>query len=305
MRPALFAAAAHPERISGVIVGTGGAAIPLQLGEPLKSLVLDPDLEKYRKMDRRAIVDAALNTILGAENHPHTPEPDPVIGGLGASCESVAGCWVPRKPRQREHSGTSRQEAGMRTGAPTDRRGYRHEAVLYDSDEKFLGVVVPFLQEGAALGEPCLVALGASTTGLVRAAVGNRTGLTFLGDRYDRPASVIRSNRELFAAHLTEGASRIRVASEVPHPGVGAPWEGWARYEAVVNRAYAEFPLWACAPTTRASPPAPSSTTSPAPTRTSPLPTAAGSTRAIRTPPRSSPNVHQAGPTRRRPRPHR
>lgn len=34
---ALFAAAAHPERIASVIVGTGGAAVPIQLGEPLAS----------------------------------------------------------------------------------------------------------------------------------------------------------------------------------------------------------------------------------------------------------------------------
>jgi hypothetical protein len=54
---------AHPPRFSGVIVGTGGAAIPLELGEALKSWVLDPDLEKYREMDPRAIVDAALGTI--------------------------------------------------------------------------------------------------------------------------------------------------------------------------------------------------------------------------------------------------
>src|SRR5512133_137939 len=140
-------------------------------------------------------------------------------------------------------------------GAPTGGSGYLHEAVLYDSDEEFLGVVVPFLQEGAAVGEPCLVALGASSTGLVRAAVGNTSGLTFLDDRYDRPASVIRSNRDLFAAHLTDGASRIRVAAEVPHPGLGAPWDGWARYEAAVNRAYAEFPLWGlCAYDTRITP---------------------------------------------------
>src|SRR5262245_57544015 len=39
---ALFAAAAHPERIASVIVGIGGAAVPLQLGDPLKSWVLDP-----------------------------------------------------------------------------------------------------------------------------------------------------------------------------------------------------------------------------------------------------------------------
>ena len=62
---ALFAAAEDPERFAGVIVGTGGAAIPLELGEPLASWVLDPDLDKYRKMDSRAIVDAALETIPG------------------------------------------------------------------------------------------------------------------------------------------------------------------------------------------------------------------------------------------------
>jgi anti-sigma regulatory factor (Ser/Thr protein kinase) len=140
----------------------------------------------------------------------------------------------------------------MRTGPPTDRRGYRHEAVLYDSDQQLLDVVVPFLREGVAAGEPCLVALAASTSRLARAAVGDITGLTFLDDRYDRPASVIRSNRDLFTVHLIDGASRIRVASEVPHPGVGAPWDGWARYEATINHAYAEFPLWGlCAYDTR------------------------------------------------------
>jgi pimeloyl-ACP methyl ester carboxylesterase len=62
---ALFAAAAHPELMASVIVGTGGAAVPIQLGEPLASWVLDPDLDKYRRMDPRAIVGAALDTIAG------------------------------------------------------------------------------------------------------------------------------------------------------------------------------------------------------------------------------------------------
>jgi pimeloyl-ACP methyl ester carboxylesterase len=62
---ALFAAAAHPERIASAIVGTGGTAVPIQLGEPLASWVLDPDLDKYRRMDPRAIVGAALDTITG------------------------------------------------------------------------------------------------------------------------------------------------------------------------------------------------------------------------------------------------
>ena len=62
---ALFAAAAHSERIAGLIVGTGGAAVPLELGEPLRSWVLDPDLDKYRRIDPRVIVDTAVNTIAG------------------------------------------------------------------------------------------------------------------------------------------------------------------------------------------------------------------------------------------------
>ena len=62
---ALFAAAAHPERIASVIVGTGGAAVPLQLGEPLKSWVLDPNLEKYRRIDPHVIVNTAIDTIAG------------------------------------------------------------------------------------------------------------------------------------------------------------------------------------------------------------------------------------------------
>ena len=62
---ALFAAAAHPDKFSSVIVGTGGAAVPIQFGEPLRSWVLDPDLEKYRRIDPQTIVDAAVSTIAG------------------------------------------------------------------------------------------------------------------------------------------------------------------------------------------------------------------------------------------------
>ena len=62
---ALFAAAAHPERFASLVVGEGGAAVPLELGEPLRSWVLDPDLEKYRTVDPHAIVETSLSTIPG------------------------------------------------------------------------------------------------------------------------------------------------------------------------------------------------------------------------------------------------
>lgn len=61
----LFAAADHPERIASLIVGTGGAAVPIQLGEPLASWVSDPDFDKYRRMDPKLIVGAAIDNIAG------------------------------------------------------------------------------------------------------------------------------------------------------------------------------------------------------------------------------------------------
>ena len=62
---ALFAAAAHPDRIASVVVGTGGASVPLDLGEPLRSWVLDPDLDSYRHIDPHVFVNTAMDTIAG------------------------------------------------------------------------------------------------------------------------------------------------------------------------------------------------------------------------------------------------
>lgn len=61
----LFAAAENPGLFAGLVVGTGATEVPLVLGEPLASWVLDPDLEKYRAMDPRAIVDVAADTVAG------------------------------------------------------------------------------------------------------------------------------------------------------------------------------------------------------------------------------------------------
>jgi pimeloyl-ACP methyl ester carboxylesterase len=61
----LFAAADHPDQIASAVVGSGGASVPLDLGEPLRSRVLDPDLESWRRKDPREIVGSALDTVAG------------------------------------------------------------------------------------------------------------------------------------------------------------------------------------------------------------------------------------------------
>jgi pimeloyl-ACP methyl ester carboxylesterase len=59
----LFAAALHPGRFRSLVVGTGGAAVPLQLGGVLKEWVEAPSLEPYRKIDGREIVTAVIKTL--------------------------------------------------------------------------------------------------------------------------------------------------------------------------------------------------------------------------------------------------
>lgn len=60
---ALFAAALHPERLRSLVVGTGAAAVPLQLGGPLKEWVETPDLAPYYRIDGRQVVTAATGRL--------------------------------------------------------------------------------------------------------------------------------------------------------------------------------------------------------------------------------------------------
>jgi pimeloyl-ACP methyl ester carboxylesterase len=62
---ALFAAAVHPELFATVVVGSGATAVPLKLGKSLLAKILDPDLDKYRRMDPRTVVGGLLDTIAG------------------------------------------------------------------------------------------------------------------------------------------------------------------------------------------------------------------------------------------------
>jgi pimeloyl-ACP methyl ester carboxylesterase len=60
---ALFASAAHPGRFLSLVVGAGGVAVPIQLGDPLREWVFAPDLEPYRRIGGRAIVERAIGTL--------------------------------------------------------------------------------------------------------------------------------------------------------------------------------------------------------------------------------------------------
>jgi len=129
-------------------------------------------------------------------------------------------------------------------------QGYVHETAFYGSDDDLLAVTVPFLEGGLAAGDATVVAFGGDNADLVRHAMPDADGLMFLTGReqYARPSVTIARYRQLLADLVEGGAPRIRIVGDVPHPGVGVPWEAWSCYEAAVNHVLAEHPLWGLCP---------------------------------------------------------
>jgi pimeloyl-ACP methyl ester carboxylesterase len=60
---ALFAAGARPGRLRSLVVGSGGTAVPIQLGDALRKWVFAPDLEPYRRIGGQPIVERAMQTL--------------------------------------------------------------------------------------------------------------------------------------------------------------------------------------------------------------------------------------------------
>lgn len=64
---ALFAAAANPDRFRSVVIGSGGALVPTDLGSPLHEWVHDEDLAPYRALGPKDVVNIAMDAIKGYE----------------------------------------------------------------------------------------------------------------------------------------------------------------------------------------------------------------------------------------------
>lgn len=121
-----------------------------------------------------------------------------------------------------------------------------HEAGFYGSDDEFAALVVDFVDSAVAAGEPVIISCAERRNELVRSRIADPTGVVFVedGELYATPTRAIAGYQRQFEKLLGEGATRIRTAGEVPHPGVGRPFDGWDRYEAGINSLWRELPVW-------------------------------------------------------------
>lgn len=133
----------------------------------------------------------------------------------------------------------------MNEGAVAQQRGHVHEAGFYGSDAEFRSIIVPWVEEGLAAGEPVILGYGERKSDLLRGWLSDPSAVTFLseGSMYATPARAITSYQREFERRLDDGARQLRAAGDVPHAGNGGRFEGWDRYEAGINALWAHLPL--------------------------------------------------------------
>jgi anti-sigma regulatory factor (Ser/Thr protein kinase) len=121
-----------------------------------------------------------------------------------------------------------------------------HRAVLYESAEDFLGVMVPYVFGGMERGEVVFVAARADMVDKLRAEVGTPADGVRLEDTdewHPHPTARLRAFNELVTTELELGAARFRLAGEPVWPeGPPEMIREWQRYESVMNAVLAPFP---------------------------------------------------------------
>ena len=122
-----------------------------------------------------------------------------------------------------------------------------HDAFFFDSPESLAEIAAPFLLEGLDAGDAAVVATSEATARILVDAVGGDPRvhvLTGYGAYSRRTPSAITTFRQLAERRDPGDGGRVRVVGEVDFGPTERNWLEWQRYEAVINDALADWPLW-------------------------------------------------------------
>jgi pimeloyl-ACP methyl ester carboxylesterase len=59
----LFAASNHPDTFASIVIGSGGASYPLEVGSTLKAIIDAPSIEPFRQMESSSLVNGVLASL--------------------------------------------------------------------------------------------------------------------------------------------------------------------------------------------------------------------------------------------------
>jgi len=123
--------------------------------------------------------------------------------------------------------------------------GFVHQALIYRSDQEFMDVALPFVEGGIDSSEPTLVAVQERHLENLRTALGpTPAGVTLYAvEQWYENSARTREKLSRWVAEHTDGG-RVRLIGEPPWAlGHEAQVRDWARYESVLNVAFAGRPV--------------------------------------------------------------
>jgi anti-sigma regulatory factor (Ser/Thr protein kinase) len=122
----------------------------------------------------------------------------------------------------------------------------RHDLFIYDADAAFAGLIAPYLEDGRAEDEAVMAVYPADKQALLRDALGPMTNRVDFADSdviYTRPEAVLARYDATMRRLLRGGTRSIRFIGELPLCETPEQWDTWILYEALLNHAFAHFPV--------------------------------------------------------------
>jgi len=120
-----------------------------------------------------------------------------------------------------------------------------HQALIYASDEEFLGATVPFVIEALSEGARVLAVTSSHNIELLQSELGPRAEQVEWRDSrewYRTPSDTLLGYQRYVAEHAN--GTRVRLIGEVDWSGLSlAASSEWTRYESTLNVAFAVTPV--------------------------------------------------------------
>jgi anti-sigma regulatory factor (Ser/Thr protein kinase) len=126
----------------------------------------------------------------------------------------------------------------------------KHDAIFHSDDAALARAAVAFVREGVGRDEVVMVNTGASpVTALLSALFQGEEQVSFADqDVYRTPAAALDNYLRTMERGLADGATGFRAMGYLDFEASQVPWQEWLRYEAAVNRVFADFPLHTLCP---------------------------------------------------------
>jgi anti-sigma regulatory factor (Ser/Thr protein kinase) len=124
----------------------------------------------------------------------------------------------------------------------------RHDAIVYETDERFVDQVASFVRAGLEEDASTVAVLRPEMWELLREALGSASrSVTLMADPdewYTRPVVAIGGYEGTLRDYMNTGSQSVRVVAELPGCTTQREWDTWTSYEAILNRAFVDYPAW-------------------------------------------------------------